>query len=63
VSSSDRPAVQIELSTTYRSASPPEPWGEFPAASTDMVGRNPRDEFMRAWRTVLGSFKLRPGAL
>jgi Tle cognate immunity protein 4 C-terminal domain/Tle cognate immunity protein 4 N-terminal domain len=62
-SSSDKPAVQIKLFATYRRASPPQPWGEFPPAADGAAAPVPRDEFMRAWRTVLASFRLRPGAL
>jgi Tle cognate immunity protein 4 C-terminal domain/Tle cognate immunity protein 4 N-terminal domain len=62
-SSSDKPALQIKLSASFPSAVPPEPWGAFPAAPVDAVGPPPQVEFMQAWRAVLASLRLRPGAL
>ena len=62
-SSSDRPAVRLQMARTYRSSEPPDPWGAFPQAPGGTAPTAERDAFMGSWGAVKSSFRLRPAAL
>jgi len=60
-SSSSKPAIHARLEISYETAELPSPWGGFPAKNEAV--RIGNEEFMTYWDTILGTLRLRPGAL
>lgn len=61
MASSGKPAIEARYGITYKTTSPPSPWGSFPKTNTlDGISE---ETFMTYWDTILGTLRLRPGAL
>lgn len=61
MTSSGKPAIEARYGITYKTTSPPLPWGSFQKINTqDGISE---EVFMTYWDTILGTLRLRPGAL
>jgi hypothetical protein len=59
--SSAKPAIHVQLSAAFVANEPPQPWGSIPkATSPDQVSN---DSLAAYWSALLGSLRLRPGAV